>query len=238
VDGSGFTNLHNFAGMDFTYFTNADGAVPAGLILSGGILYGTTFQGGSSGRGTIFKLNPNGTGFTTLYHFSAYGPNGDTNSDGATPGGSTLIGHRLYGAAQAGGGFGRGTLFSINTDGSDFLVLHTFTGIDGIYPGGLTLVGNTFYGSASQGGTATNGTVFSLSFAPPLSITRSSDQVILSWPTAIAGFDYAGYTLQSTTNPGLSSVWTTNLPTPVVLNGRYTVTKPISYEREFFRLSE
>jgi uncharacterized repeat protein (TIGR03803 family) len=238
TDGSDFTTLHSFTPIDLTKRTNDDGAVPADLILSDGILYGTAVSGGSSGGGTVFKLNTDGTGFTTLYSFSAYGPFGDTNNDGAAPGGLILMGHRLYGTAGAGGSLGRGTLFSINTDGSDFVVLHTFAGKDGIFPGAMTLSGNTFYGAASQGGTASKGTVFSLSFAPQLTITRSSDDVILSWPTAVAGFDYADCALQSTTNAGSSSVWTTHFPAPVVVNGRYTVTNPVSDARQFFRLRE
>jgi uncharacterized repeat protein (TIGR03803 family) len=51
TDGTGFTNLHNFAYYD------SDGAYPkAGLILSVNSLYGT--GGGSSpGNGTVFAVN-------------------------------------------------------------------------------------------------------------------------------------------------------------------------------------
>jgi hypothetical protein len=34
---------------------------------------------------------------------------------------------KLYGVAPSGGDFGGSTVFSLNTDGSDFMVLHTFT---------------------------------------------------------------------------------------------------------------
>jgi uncharacterized repeat protein (TIGR03803 family) len=53
TDGTGYTVLKSF--------TNNDGP-NAGLILSGGTLYGTTYMGGSSGDGTVFKMNTNGTG--------------------------------------------------------------------------------------------------------------------------------------------------------------------------------
>ena len=43
----------------------------AGLILSGNTLYGTTTGGGSSGNGTVFAINTDGTGFTTLHSFTA-----------------------------------------------------------------------------------------------------------------------------------------------------------------------
>ena len=34
-----------------------------------GALYGTAHQGGTSGYGTVFKLNTDGTGFTVLKNF-------------------------------------------------------------------------------------------------------------------------------------------------------------------------
>src|SRR5437867_2898822 len=67
-----FTVLHSFAGPD-------DGAnLEAGLILSGNTLYGTAAGGGSSGNGTVFKVNTDGTGFTNLYSFTG-------GNDGADP---------------------------------------------------------------------------------------------------------------------------------------------------------
>ena len=93
-------------------------------------------------------------------------------------------------------------------------------------------------GRRSDGGSSGNGTVFSLSFAPQLTIIPSGANVILTWPTNVAGFDYTGYTLQSTTNLVSSAVWTTNSPAPVVVNGQNTVTNPISGTQQFYRLSQ
>ena len=78
--------------------SNSDGANPyAGLILSGNTLYGTANGGGSSGNGTVFAVNTNGTGFTNLHSFTAYLVN---NSDGAYPeAGLILSGNTLYGTA-------------------------------------------------------------------------------------------------------------------------------------------
>ena len=56
-------------------FTNSpDGGHPRTLALYNGAVFGTTFRGGSSNSGTIFKLNLDGTGYTRLYNFL-----GDTN---------------------------------------------------------------------------------------------------------------------------------------------------------------
>jgi len=60
TDGSGYTNLHSFSATA-SYPqppTNIDGACPyAGLVLFGDTLYGTTLNGGSSGKGTVFSLS-------------------------------------------------------------------------------------------------------------------------------------------------------------------------------------
>lgn len=173
TDGTGFTTLHNFTAHDLIAGTNADGANPlAGLILSDNILYGTAMNGGSSGNGTLFKVNTDGTGFTTLHSFAPLGPSNNTNSDGANPyAGLVLSGNTLYGAVAYGGNWGFGTVFAVNTDGSGFVTLHHFRGSDGAVPTAtLVLSGNTLYGTTTQGGSSGNGTVFSLSL-PRLGIS-------------------------------------------------------------------
>ena len=68
-----FTTLYSFTG-------GSDGAQPlAGLILSSNILYGTASGGVNPGKGTVFALSTDGTGFTTLYSFTG-------GSDGAYSG--------------------------------------------------------------------------------------------------------------------------------------------------------
>jgi hypothetical protein len=74
-------------------------------------------------------------------------------------------------------------------------------------------------------------------FPPQLTITLSGANVIVTWPTNYAGFDYTGYTLESTTNLGSAAVWTNVVPGPVVVNGQSTVTNPISDTQLFYRLA-
>jgi uncharacterized repeat protein (TIGR03803 family) len=153
-----FTTIHTFTGSN-------DGAFPWGdLIVSGNTLYGTANGGGSSGYGTVFSVNTNGSNFMLLHSFTG-------GSDGAYPpqGGLLLSSNTLYGAAAFGGsnGFGTngyGALFSVNTNASNFMSLYSFTGgADGAYPGaGLVISGRTLYGAAFGGGAAGNGTIFSL----------------------------------------------------------------------------
>ena len=153
-----FTVLHSFTATNGVAGTNGDGATPyAGLVLSGKTLYGATYGGGNSGKGSVFAVNTDGKGFTNLYSFTANtGPDYTdyTNSDGAYPqAGLILSGNTLYGTARAGGTHKNGTVFAVNTDGTGFTNLHTFFGSDGANPdAGLILSGTTLYGTTTGGG--------------------------------------------------------------------------------------
>jgi uncharacterized repeat protein (TIGR03803 family) len=190
TDGSGFTTLYSFtptATNALGIYTNGDGASPAsGLALCGSILYGTAPYGGTNGSGTVFAINTNGTGFATLYNFSAttsnsvaangYTNNAYTNIDGAYPaGGLIAAGNTLYGTVQYGGANGCGTLFALNTNGTGFVTFHSFgletydpaiakmTNSDGAHPQAtLALSGNTLFGTAYAGGTNDSGAIFSI----------------------------------------------------------------------------
>jgi uncharacterized repeat protein (TIGR03803 family) len=167
IDGTDFTNLYDFSVTDTNGF-NSDGANPAGLAISGNILFGTTIHGGSSGAGTVFTINIDGTDFSSLYSFT-------NGIDGSNPGGLNLSGSTLYGTAEGGGAAGAGTVFAVNTDGTGFTTLHSFdelvydtaisisTNNDGAQPQmGFILSGNTIYGTCSLGGGAGEGTVFKI----------------------------------------------------------------------------
>src|SRR5882724_5322017 len=136
VTAQTFTTLYSFTAISTNasgVYTNSDGANPvAGLItnLSGSTLYGTAAYGGSSGDGTVFAVNTDGTGFTNLHSFAAGSGIPPVNSDGAYPqAGLILSGNTLYGTARYGGSSGYGTVFAVNTDGSGFTNLHSFTAL-------------------------------------------------------------------------------------------------------------
>src|SRR5215471_12491148 len=154
---------------------NFDGANPnGGLILSNNTLYGTAAAGDSSGVGTVFAFNTDGTGFTNLHSFTG-------GSDGANPiGGLILSGNTLYGTAYSGGSWASGTVFAVNTDGTGFTNLHSFTGgSDGANPiGGLILSSNTLYGATRNGGSSGNGTAFSLPLPPLPPVMRCKNVTV------------------------------------------------------------
>jgi len=249
ADGTGFTNLHSFTALDTaTDTTNSDGANPyAGLILSGKTLYGTAYYGGSSGNGTVFAVDTDGTGFTNLHSFTDLDTaTSTTNSDGANPyGGLTLSGRTLYGTAYAGGSSGNGSVFAVNTDGTAFMTLHSFTALDaatgtfnsdGANPSaGLILSGgNTLAGTAFNGGSAGNGTMFIILLPPPqLTALSLETTLVLMWPTNATGF-----ALESSTNLAAQQIWTTVSTAPGLVNGQNAVTNAISGPQQFFRLSQ
>jgi uncharacterized repeat protein (TIGR03803 family) len=141
------TVLYSFSGK-------ADGSSPqAGLVRdpATGNLYGTTAFGGPSGFGVVFKLDT--TGAETVLHAFTGSPDGDGPLAGLVL--DPVTGNLLYGTTSAGGASGYGTVFKLDTAGSTYSVLYSFSGkADGGNPyAGLVLdpAGN-LYGTASSGG--------------------------------------------------------------------------------------
>jgi MYXO-CTERM domain-containing protein len=155
TDGTGFAVLHGFAGGA------TDGANAFGpTILSGTTLYGMTTGGGASSTGTVFKVETDGTGFALLHSFAGGATDGKYPMEALV-----LSGAVLYGLTNAGGTSNLGVAFKINTDGTGFALLHSFTGgvTEGNSPlGSPTLVGSTLYGMTNAGGASDKGTVFKM----------------------------------------------------------------------------
>jgi uncharacterized repeat protein (TIGR03803 family) len=152
-----FTNLHAFNGTD--------GNFPYGPVMQDvkGNIYGTTFFGGTSSSGTVFKLGMGGK-LTSLYNFTggndgAYPYAGLAQDSVGNSYGTTANG----GDSSCGGGGGCGTVFKLSRSGK-LTVLHTFEDTDGAFPeAGVTLdAAGNIYGITLGGGTAGYGTVFKL----------------------------------------------------------------------------
>jgi uncharacterized repeat protein (TIGR03803 family) len=166
-----------------------DGYSPFGglLLASDRWLYGTTSLGAANQpntTGTVFRIAPDGSGFTVLHRFQGFITSNSIgspiNADGSNPEAELIEGSdgHLYGVARAGGANGNGTVFKLGKDGSGFTVLHEFaattsaatvvppTNADGIAPLGPLAQGadGYFYGTASRGGATGNGTIFRVRF--------------------------------------------------------------------------
>lgn len=126
-----FKVLHAFSG-------NPDCIAPDDSLIEdkSGNLYGTTYYGGNTGYGCIFKVASDGSSESVLYSFAS------TNGDGEYP-----IGHlvadstgNFYGTTYYGGANGDGTVFKL-TPGGKVTILHSFAGgSDGQYAyAGLTV---------------------------------------------------------------------------------------------------
>jgi uncharacterized repeat protein (TIGR03803 family) len=123
--------------------------------------------------GSVLASRVTAQTFTVLHSFTAVGGDGGlpgfnvrTNVDGSSPqSGLSITANRLYGTARYGGIYGRGTVFSVNTDGMGFTNLYYFTGgSDGTWPHfGLFSVSNTLFGAtqASPFKVNTDGSGFS-----------------------------------------------------------------------------
>ena len=147
TDGNNYTLLQSFS------LSSSAGCEPiAGLALSDNTLYGTTSDGAYIG-GSVFRVNTDGSGFMVLQSLPA--SSGGVGIDGIWPCSPLAVsGNTLYGTADWGGSFRDGTLFRLNTDGTGFTVLKSFTGAsDGAgVEAGLLLSGTTLYGTTYEGG--------------------------------------------------------------------------------------
>jgi len=123
--GGTITVLHGFA-----YTDGANPYLARLLQASDGSFYGTTLYGGSSGVGTIYRIDAS-SNFVTLHMF-AY-------SDGAYPYAPLIQASdgSFYGSTSSGGSSGAGTVYRIDGGGA-ITTVHTFTYADGSFPiGGL-----------------------------------------------------------------------------------------------------
>jgi uncharacterized repeat protein (TIGR03803 family) len=142
-----------------------DGALPeSGLTVLNGVLYGTTFSGGTDdcaltgsflGCGTAFQMTPSGQ-VKIIYDFTG-------EADGAYPNGLIAVGGNLYGTTQGNGAYRCGTVFELAPSGRE-TTLYSFRGDqDGCGPAsGLSDVDGTLYGTTEGGGAHGSGTVYAL----------------------------------------------------------------------------
>ena len=167
-----FTVVHSFNGTD--------GENPEGTLVIGpnGDLFGTTLQGGTSNRGSVYRITTGGT-LTSLYSFPALGAFSTagvaTNTTGANPRAALLFGAdgNFYGTAYQGGAQGYGTVFRMTPAGA-VTALHSFTGASagGAFPlAGVARDANgDLFGTTERGGYLNRGSAWQLTAAGQFSL--------------------------------------------------------------------
>ena len=141
-----FTTLYEFQGPP-----DAKAADSTLLLDGSGNIYGVSYGGGASYRGTAFKLTSSGKE-TVLYSFVAgYGSSPDSvirDAEGT-----------LYGTTTYGGSFAQGAVFKVDQKGNE-TVLYSFSGAEksfGFNPNGVlrdeqgNLYGTTMFGGQAGG---------------------------------------------------------------------------------------
>jgi len=173
--GGSLTTLYNFCEQAQC----TDGSTPQAGLVQGtdGNFYGTTWEGGAGGVGTVFKITPAGQ-FTTLHSFCLQAG----CVDGSQPVAGLVQGNDgyLYGTTSSGGRHTRGTIFRVNS--SAFTTLYAFCPQPGCSDGAdptaplIQASNGNFYGTAQVGGITTScgpygcGTIFQLTATGEFSV--------------------------------------------------------------------
>ncbi len=181
----GYSVLHEFGKA----LGPTNGTRPLVSLIEGrdGRLYGTTERlepdlNKGLGGGTIFRINKDGSNYRVLHEFR---PENGYFFDGLRPNGRLLQASDglLYGMAESGGIYDRGTIFRLQTDGGGFQTLHDLASgelivdpslpcppgvvfcaraLGGRYPAGGLIEGRDgfLYGVTRYGGEWEGGTIF------------------------------------------------------------------------------
>jgi uncharacterized repeat protein (TIGR03803 family) len=163
-------------------FNSTAGINPVGTLVedASGNLYGTTFNGGTAGDGTVFAVATSNGALTTLASLSG--------SNGANPYAGLVVtsASSLLGAAAYGGPASDGTVFVLPINGGNITPLATFNLANGAQPiGGLLLdASGDLFGTTVNGGPPGSGTIFELTSVIPVISTTS----LASWTVNQPGY--------------------------------------------------
>jgi uncharacterized repeat protein (TIGR03803 family) len=159
IPPSTLTVLHNFT-------CGNDGKAPVAAMIqpkANGPLYGSAYEGGANGDGTIFKITPTGTS-TGQFHLM-HGLLASTDGSGPQAALVRFYDGNLYGTCINGGstGGGQGTIFKI-TPAGQFTTQYVFNAsatTGGNPAGGLVIRNKAMYGDTTLGGANSDGIFYS-----------------------------------------------------------------------------
>lgn len=147
-EGSGFQILHHYGELD------SEGRSEI-IEASNGVLFGTTYRGGTFELGYIYRMNRDGSDFSILHHFGSVPGDGLRGTSPLVEGPDGM----LYGVTGAGGAHAEGIIFTLGTiyrigkDGTGYSVVKSFgaTPDSPRYPYGLLLASDgAFYGATGR----------------------------------------------------------------------------------------
>jgi len=152
-------------------FASTAGQPYSGLTLgTDGNFYGTTFNGGTSKAGTVFKLTPKGV-LTPLYSFTG-------GNDGKIPLAPPIEGTdgNFYGTTDEGGAHNFGTVYKITRSGK-LTTMYQFDGSHGSNPVGALVQGTdgNLYGTTVSGGASNWGAIFEITPSGTFTLVYSFD---------------------------------------------------------------
>jgi uncharacterized repeat protein (TIGR03803 family) len=164
IGGPGFGTIFklNTNGGSFTVvkgFDNTAGAPrrPQSLVIgSDGLIYGLSFNGGSAGRGTFFRMTHDGVGFIVLFNFvlASHGRPLSPLIEGSDG--------RFYGTTLQGGASGDGLVYAMSKAG-ERTELRDFAGSGARSPSPAPLFEGSdgfLYGCTELGGANNHGTLY------------------------------------------------------------------------------
>ena len=152
-NGTGYTELKVFtwAGGDFGIPYN-------GLTLKGNYLYGAAGYGGADNKGGLFRIKTDGSAYQVLHDFNG--------TDGELPVGTPILASngKLYGTTAYGGSNSLGTIYRVDTTGTNFTTLRNLSSSDGTYPWTAMIQASDglLYGGTQIGGSNGGGTLFNI----------------------------------------------------------------------------
>lgn len=171
-DGTTYSRLRSLGAV------RGDAAGPESSLIEGldGWLYGTSFSGGTSDKGAVFKISKDGSSYFVLHNFLG------SPSDGERPMAKLLEGPdgRLYGTTSKGGPFRAGTVFTLTKDGTHYALILTAAGRQ-LEAGLASSVDGFFYGTAAESDPGTFGSLFRVR------ADGSGFQQIYSFPNLLTG---------------------------------------------------
>lgn len=169
--GNNFVNLHTFSILNDGLFESY--GTP---VVIGNVLYGTA-EDVPSGKGTIYKINTDGTGFERIKALT-----NEEGSDLQSP--LTVVDNIIYGAANDGGSHEAGTIFKYNTVTNEFAKIWDFDSINGGRPrvSPLFFSAGALYGGTSKCGVADKGVIYRFTLTQETKVNNLTENNIRIYP--------------------------------------------------------